>query len=413
MSINNSRDFLDQVREWGIVFTEHTIAGRNVQLAPNAFPYVDGAPSHVATFTGTNKADVLFAGGGEGTAIFMGTKGDDLYGTGSTTEEYGAAFVDYSGAKHGIVVDMTWHGSRTFTDADGATRTTDIVGRAYDGFGGIDYFAATPDDYWFGGGVSGVYGVFGSSHRDVMVSDDSFSGEFYGGRGNDLLVANFVHGGIGNDLLVGVANTWGYGSTAWGDEGNDVLRGTLLDDYLLGGTGNDVLLGGAGEDHLEGGTGNDVLRAGDGADGWVTGEAGNDLVDGGAGNDFLDGGVGRDTLLSGAGNDTINPDVEFFQSNSSQPTDGARDKILVTRDDLGDYTDTILFKAFEEGIDRIYFADAVRGGAAFRVTHETTAGGNTNTVLQIDQDRDGFGDTDYQLVVAGADLSLHHGYWLT
>jgi len=47
-----------------------------------------------------------------------------------------------------------------------------------------------------------------------------------------------------------------------------------------------------------------------------------------------------------------------------------------------------------------------------------TVAGSVNTVLQIDGDGDGFGgdvpdESDYFLVVQGADLSLHHGYILT
>ena len=98
------------------------------------------------------------------------------------------------------------------------------------------------------------------------------------------------------------------------------------------------------------------------------GEAGNDYVDGGAGNDFLDGGVGCDILVSGAGNDTINPDVEFFHAND--PRDGARDVILVTRADLGAYTDKVVHTAFEEGLDQIRFGAAVGWRTDFRILKE-------------------------------------------
>lgn len=74
---------------------------------------------------------------------------------------------------------------------------------------------------------------------------------------------------------------------------------------------------------------------------------------GNEGNDYVDGGVGKDVLVSGSGSDTINPDVEFFQKAPNQARDGARDVILVTKADLGDYTDVVLSRAFEAGRDQI------------------------------------------------------------
>jgi hypothetical protein len=91
----------------------------------------------------------------------------------------------------------------------------------------------------------------------------------------------------------------------------------------------------------------------------------------------------------------------------------------------------VLARAFEAGRDQVRFAEAVRGGADYRVYHEAQTinpdtgrlyrgeeAGLQNTVLQIDQDGDGFGDTtpdpgDYFLVILDADLSLRAGYLLT
>ena len=109
-----------------------------------------------------------------------------------------------------------------------------------------------------------------------------------------------------------------------------------------------------------------------------------------------------------------------YGRNTSQPTDGARDVIRITRNDVGTYRDEVLYNAFEEGLDQIRFADAVRCGIDFRVYQEPVAAspGRVNTVLQIDQDGDGLGGgtpdaDDYLLVVQGADLALHDGYLLT
>ena len=75
---------------------------------------------------------------------------------------------------------------------------------------------------------------------------------------------------------------------------------------------------------------------------------------------------------------------------------------------------------FEEGVDQIRFAEAVRGGRDYAVYHDphATLPGRVNTVLQIDADGDGLGGAvrdadDYFLVAFGAELSLQGGYLLT
>lgn len=408
MSINNSREFL--AHQVGLIITDHRVTGRNVQLDPGTYPPLnwDDYPTPVdsVTFAGTSKGDTLFAGGGELFAFFMGTRGDDLYGVGPSPGVYVNSYVDYSGSRSGVFVDMSYRGTRSFTDADGETRTVNIVGKAQDGLGGTDFFAQRA-----GSSSSSIFGIFGSSHHDVII--DSFNA--YGAGGNDLIIGGVAYGGTGSDTLVG-RDGW---AGLFGDEGNDWIFGVdnidgESDAYLIGGPGNDHIFAGAGDD------------------GYVTGDKGNDFIDGGAGNDFIDGGVGRDTLLSGAGNDIINPDVEFFQLDPTQARDGARDVIHVTRADLGDFTDVVLSRAFEADRDQVRFADAVRGGADFRVFQEAQSfdpdtdrllraddqADLVNTVLQIDRNGDGFGGatpdaSDYFLVVVDADLSLHHGYLLT
>lgn len=419
MSISNSREFLeDLVASGDYVVTEHLVAGQNVQLVPGTYPPPnwDDYPYTVdsVTFTGTAGRDALFGGGGEAFAFFKGTRGDDLYGVGPSPDVFVSAYVDYSKARTGVLVDMTYHGSRTFTDAGGDTRTVNVVGKAHDGFGGTDYFAESAEDW--NAGYSSIVGVFGSSHRDVMIEGGSW--DFYGGGGNDLMIGGFSHGGTGNDKLVG-RSVDGSSVVLFGDEGNDTIFGTdgpgRTDVYLVGGAGHDRIFAGAGDDT------------------YLTGDAGNDYIDAGAGNDFMDGGVGRDVLVSGSGNDIINPDVEFFQLDPTQARDGVRDVIKVTRDDLGDFNDVVLSRAFEAGRDQIRFADAVRGGADFRVYQEDLSinpdtgrlfrsddqAGLINTVLQIDQNGNGLGDAaspdtgDYFLFVLDADLSLRDGFVLT
>ncbi|WP_421907401.1 DUF4214 domain-containing protein [Mameliella sp.] len=77
------------------------------------------------------------------------------------------------------------------------------------------------------------------------------------------------------------------------DQGENRLKGTEADDYILGLTGNDS----------------------------IAGNGGNDLLSGGMGNDTLSGGAGDDTLHGGAGADTAVYDQEWQSFALSGPLD--------------------------------------------------------------------------------------------
>lgn len=199
MSISNSDDFVNVLRNNGIEVNEHVVRGRSVQLAPGTYvaDYRNGVLDSV-TFSGTTRGDTLFGGGGEAFAFFMGTRGNDLYGTATRSDPFSTAYTDYSHARTGVSVNMDYHGVRTFTDAGGKIETIAIIGKANDGLGGTDYFAASAQEGHIG--FSSIAGIFGSAHRDVMIGDAAF----YGGGGNDFLISSsFASGGTGNDRLVG------------------------------------------------------------------------------------------------------------------------------------------------------------------------------------------------------------------
>ncbi len=419
MSIDNRAEWLAYWAANGYILTDHIYFGSNRLVRTGTYsPTFDSDGNLVAadnvTFVGTAGRDTFLGGGGEFSSIFLGTRGDDLYGGGLALGDdnafyYGVA--DYSGARSRVVIDMDYTGSRTFTDEDGQVRTVSILGRAVkDGYGGQDDFM---EGTAFGGGYSSVTNVIGSRFADTMVGFTAFGG-LYGGGGNDRLVGNQLYGGDGNDVLIHRA-LGDFDGGAFGGEGNDVLIGSdFVDADLVGGAGNDRIFAGGGND----GVGNFAA---------ITGNEGNDIVDGGSGNDFIDGGIGRDRLFSGSGNDIINPDVEEFQGDPNQPRDGDRDVIYVTRDDLGDFNDVVLSRAFEEGLDVIRFVDAVRGGVDFRVYEEAQSFNDAtgrlfrgddladrqNTVLEIDWNDDGFDADDYFLHVVDASLSLQGGFLLT
>lgn len=141
-----------------------------------------------------------------------------------------------------------------------------------------------------------------------------------------------IKGSVLNDQLVGTRF-------------DDLIEGFDGADWLMGGDGNDVLDGGAGADRLDGGDGIDTawyvfsptgvivnlaganlfgdaagdiligienvvgslyrdILIGDGGDNMLAGADGNDTIDGGAGNDRLAGGLGVNDLEGGAGDDT-------------------------------------------------------------------------------------------------------------
>lgn len=84
--------------------------------------------------------------------------------------------------------------------------------------------------------------------------------------------------GPGDDTVSVPGNVRVY---AFGEEGNDTLRGGTGSDYLVGGPGNDTLIGHGGGDVLLGGYGDDILDArsyGIPKSDAVNGEAGNDTA---------------------------------------------------------------------------------------------------------------------------------------
>ncbi|NHZ95800.1 calcium-binding protein [Massilia sp. CCM 8734] len=83
-----------------------------------------------------------------------------------------------------------------------------------------------------------------------------------------------------------------------GDERDDTIFGSSLNDRYEGNGGADIMLSGEGHDTLLGGAGADGLF----------GMQGDDLLDGGEGDDNLKGGEGSNTLLGGAGNDWLTVD---------------------------------------------------------------------------------------------------------
>ncbi|MCE3232976.1 MAG: calcium binding hemolysin protein [Rickettsiaceae bacterium] len=118
-----------------------------------------------------------------------------------------------------------------------------------------------------------------------ILGDDQ-NNELHGTRLEDIISA-----GNGDDDIFGGEND-DYISGGAGDDG---LLGEHGNDYIMGGSGNDVLIGGIGDDVLDGGEGDDIL----------TGDEGDDKIYGGAGDDLLYSSVGSETLSGGTGSDAF------------------------------------------------------------------------------------------------------------
>lgn len=123
--------------------------------------------------------------------------------------------------------------------------------------------------------------------------------KFKGNNSDDAIIGTAldddIDGKHGNDTLSGLG-------------GNDNIRGQHGMDDISGGDGNDTLIGHHDSDTVHGGDGDDVVFGdvggnGSGSSYWNSsdgpgdGDSSDDLVDGGAGNDYVFGGGGNDEAI--------------------------------------------------------------------------------------------------------------------
>src|SRR5262249_11198983 len=101
-----------------------------------------------------------------------------------------------------------------------------------------------------------------------------------------VMVSNAARDTSGTTALNVNAQASAVGVVIFGNDGSNILTGSLQVDTILGGGGSDIIDGRDGDDFL-------------------TGDNGNDRLLGGTGNDTADGGAGNDTLFGGAGNDSL------------------------------------------------------------------------------------------------------------
>lgn len=270
--------------------------------------------------------------------------------------------IDYSDVKSGVRINLTAGTARGGAGVDVIPLVDDVIGSKFADTIAGDSTANQIDSGSAADAVSGMAGndtIYGGRGYDTLdggagndtiqaglendsidggIGKDAINGDegddsVFGDDGNDFINGgdgdDTVSGGAGNDTIVGgdgtdVVNyliengTQGVtvylsSTTASTDSfgGKDTIseiesvRGTLLDDKIVGDNANNSLIGSAGNDTLTGGAGSDTLT-GSAGDDTLYGTKGSDLLSGSDGNDALDGGQGADTLAGGLDNDTLN-----------------------------------------------------------------------------------------------------------
>lgn len=227
----------------------------------------------------------------------------------------GGAGDDYIFAGDGDIVDGGTHGSygdRLFISFQGASHGVDADFRPLQSGGSVTIDGGTITN------IQNVGYLEGSNYDDTLAAIDTYypsGAQVYGRGGNDYIIADYysgwpgsgLWGGDGNDTID--ATNAGYGPTAHGDAGDDLIRMGGGTGVAYGDDGNDTIYtggeahGGAGDDHI-------ILQS-TYYTAIVTGDDGNDTIEGvAAGNpnnygNTIAGGAGADVITGGAHGDLL------------------------------------------------------------------------------------------------------------
>jgi Ca2+-binding RTX toxin-like protein len=279
-------------------------------------------------------ADADTLNGGDGTDTIFAGYGDNV--DGGSGQDF--LYISFMGAQSGVTADFN-------------TASLSIGGGTISGIEGVAWLEGSDfADTLTLNGVSADFGpVFGMGGDDHILGS-YYTGEIWGGDGNDTLDntnAGYgmpMHGEAGDDVLIGGS---GY-ETLTGDAGNDEIYGNYGYDNLFGGDGDDLMDGGSFGDNLQGGNGNDTM--------YGAGDA--DVMEGGAGDDTMFGDFStvlmgnaispssnNDAIYGGDGADVIHGDEgdDLLASAGSAAYGASLDDLGAEKDQLfgGDGNDTV------------------------------------------------------------------------
>ncbi len=230
-------------------------SGGAITIDPTAGTITEAGFGPVSV-TGIEHVNIDAAGGA---IVVAGTAGDDTIAVSPTAPGAG----NFSVAGNSTQFNYTDAASITVDGGAGDGDVVQVLGRA------VADAITSP--------AANIVAVNGS---EVTIGAGIERLEIHALAGNDTVtlglglpgVAKVVYAGEGNDT---VDMTTTADADIFGGDGNDVLIGTALADYIDGGAGNDTISGLAGDDTLLGGADFDTIDPG----------TGTDVVDGGAGSD--------------------------------------------------------------------------------------------------------------------------------
>jgi Ca2+-binding RTX toxin-like protein len=204
----------------------------------------------------------------------------------ATVSEGYPGFYEVEGTEDADAIDILVDMSAGSFTLDGTTYSgvNYILVNARAGDDMVDVYSPTSGDIACtvngGDGSDGVWinfngAIWGGPGDDYISLANSFMGEAYGDSGADVIyitdetVDAYIEGGSGDDFIN--ATESGYGVTAYGGSGTDIIYGSEHADSIHGGAGVDYLYGNGGDDaiyaqngvadYIYGGSGYDTVYA--------------------------------------------------------------------------------------------------------------------------------------------------------
>lgn len=157
------------------------------------------------------------------------------------------------------------------------------------------------------------FSAYGGNDGDQEIEGTAINDAINAGEGHDAVNGfagdDYIDAGTGNDSIYGDIGQ----DTLMLGAGDDYAEGGLDEDLIHGNDGADSIWAGHESDTIYGGNGSDYIRGEQGADliyggndgDVILGDNGDDTIFGEEGNDLMRGGNGSDILYGGDGNDRL------------------------------------------------------------------------------------------------------------